>query len=148
LAIVVKRDAKLRQYVLAALIALLSTGCANAQAKKTTAPFLVDSLPVYYQTWEEGEKKTCGTYNAVHILSCDETMEWAGSFTELLKKCALECPPETTHAERVHIVLMVEAERAKKFDAVFSKNPWPGPDRERNGWECSKVSGKVSCKPD
>ncbi|HTB92387.1 MAG TPA: hypothetical protein VK728_06120, partial [Candidatus Sulfotelmatobacter sp.] len=153
-------EAMLRKLVVIPVLIAGVTYMQTAQKKPGPKPFLVESQAVYYQSWEEGEKKTCNTYSAVRVLSCDETTDWAGSFVQLLKNCAEGCPQSSTHAERVYAVLKLEEGRAKKFDAVFSKNPWPtltplkqwendvnrSPDIPRENWECKKLSGKVTCK--
>lgn len=139
-------------------MALVTCAAIAAQKPKPGARYLVKSQEIYYQTWEEGEEKSCSTYDdTIHIVSCDETISWSGSFVQLLAKVARETlpnVPEATHKDRIHVVLQYESENSKKFETVFATNPWPTPPlpiakghwNDDTLWECVKVAGKVSCK--
>src|ERR1035441_4503646 len=92
---------------------------------------------VYYQSWDEGEVKSCSTYSGQpSLVECDGAkLAWKEAFINLLGNYAAAGVEEAHHRAFLYAIA-----HSKLFLISFSEEPWPKPQtgRKEAMWNCTK----------
>ena len=114
-----------------------------AKPKKTPKD---EAEGVYFETWDQGDSKSCTTYSReLHLLICDEAkLEWDESFLSLV---ASNFKAGWTRDESYRRAFAFCRSRAEQLTVSFSQAAWPAP---RSGstltnWSCKRTD-IVTCK--